>query len=231
MKWLGGLMAVVGAVSAGAATPVINGKSVPSEMYPMVVQVKSSGTMCSGTVMGPRIVVVPAHCVTAMKGAAVLYTGMNKGKQVPLTMIKSPLFPAVDHDIAVGISETDLGVEPGFFGEKVALEMTGEVIGFGCDKAGGSGEMGLRMGAAKVTAITDKEVVTEGAALCFGDSGAPLMVKEGEDMVVAGVGSKSNMKELSYFTLLGSEESQTFFDMVVEKNKVDICGFNSDCGQ
>lgn len=217
-------MVALGLVAlAQAAAPVINGNTVSASDYPSVVVTRVNGAMCSGVVIGPHVVATAAHCVITGATDAMVEAG---GNSYLVKFTRSPLYPQVDHDIALGISQVAFSVKPAFVAHKFDVGMKTTIVGNGCDKAGGNGTMGFSAGEAEISRVNALEFITKGAAVCFGDSGAPAFVA---DRFAAGLGSKGNLADLSYFTRFDTNETESYFKKVIDENNVEICGFNSAC--
>jgi hypothetical protein len=118
--------------------------------------------------------------------------------------------------------------------------------GYGCTKKDGTGgnDGVLRTGSNSIFMIkpTFSRLSKEGAWLCMGDSGGPVM----KDGAVIAVNSKAippmvldetkipPVKELPgimYVAQLHSEGVKKFFADFALKNSSEICGLNSDCGR
>src|SRR5688572_9280240 len=90
--WLFGGSALAG------ETRLINGKPVDRGTWTEVVRITTGTSSCTATVVGPRVIVTAAHC--ANNGATSKFKIGEKEYSVKIT--RSSLYPAKDHDIAVG---------------------------------------------------------------------------------------------------------------------------------
>lgn len=211
---------------------LINGTPIEKSMYPAIVRIFINGASCTGTVVGPRTIVTAAHC--AETGNVATFTTLS-GKKYSATMQRAPVYPDKDLDVNLGLTDVDIDAPPMFMKldkfERVGMALT--FMGYGCTQPGGAGGNDgiLRTGEAKVIGSNgDYDLVTStpgGAALCYGDSGGPLLWKDASArFVVAGINSKGNIKDTNYTTRLSSAESVNFFKTWPSP----ICGVSKDCG-
>jgi len=223
------LFSVLGVFSAAtcfAASHVINGNEVAEGDHAEVIQLTAGATSCSATVVGPRVIVTAAHC--AATGAVGKFT--IDGEAYSAKMIRSSVYPKVDHDLGVGIIDRDVLVNPATIASQVAVGDDVFVVGYGCTSSEGGGEGVLRAGNASVNRMSDLDFITQGkVAICFGDSGGPAYLSDGESLELAGIASMGNLQDTSYFTRLDLAQSQTFLKEIAKTEKVDICGINKDC--
>lgn len=234
------LMAMAIAVSTTAhCGTLINGTPVKAGTWPEVVNIRTGNSGCTGTVIGPRVLLTASHCGENGK----VSSWKIDGKEYKGTFQRSKLYPAKDHDVAAVIvdkvivsSSTDVAVKPATVAalNVLAVGQTVQNLGYGCTQAGGGGgnDGVLREGSSKVSGFSNYDAVTKGgAALCFGDSGGPMYTADWNDTTrkVVGVNSKGNIKDTNYITRLDSDESRKFLEDLVVEHKVDICGVNSNC--
>lgn len=216
---------------AEGASRLINGKPVEPGTWREVVRISSSGSGCTATVVGPRVIVTAAHC--ASNGATATFKIGEIEYKAKIT--RSPLYTSKDHDIAVGITDTDIaGIEPASIGGKAVTGLGITLLGYGCiNPGGGGGNDGiLRIGDTVITGFSGFDMVSRkagGAALCFGDSGGPAMLIESGKHLLVGVNSKGNIVDTNYNSRSDVPESQTFLKDVATQSGVQICGINKDC--
>lgn len=88
---------------------LINGTEVTDGSFPEVVWIKSGASTCTGTVVGPRVLLTASHC--AGDGATATFS--IKGTNYSVKITRSPLYmTGKDHDVALGLSTTDINVPP-----------------------------------------------------------------------------------------------------------------------
>lgn len=210
---------------------LINGTPVERSKYPAVIRISVGGSGCTAAVIGRRTILTAAHC--GKTGEMASFTTVS-GRKFQAKLQRAPGYPDKDLDIALGVTSQDIDVEP----LPVRLDrfekkgMTVQLIGYGCTKPGGTGgnDGVLRAGYSKVIAGQGYDLVLEdkegsGAALCYGDSGGPVLHTEDDRMSVIGVNSKGNIEDRSYTTRLTLEEANAF----LKSSSAPICGI-ADCG-
>lgn len=219
------------------ATRLINGTPVTPGTYQYVVQVTANGATCSGSVVGPRVIITAAHCVP--NGSTASFKVGAKTYSAKMT--RSPIynFPKVDHDIALGITTEDItGIDPVTVGGKASTGLGIQLLGYGCTKKPAPGETPvsdgiLRIGATVVTGFSNFDMVSKlasGGALCFGDQGGPSLTKvDGKD-VLLGLSTKGNLQDMTWSVRLDMPESDKFLKDFASQNGVKICGVNGECG-
>lgn len=212
--------------------PIIGGTPVEESVYPEIVRVRSgSGSFLTGVIVGPRVLLSAAHGI----GESSLVEFEYRGRVYQAMGVRSPLYPEFDHDLAVAVtfdhirnfSAASISKRTVSTGEDVQL------LGFGCTDKSGSGTGMLHAGEATVIGQNKYDWISKGVALCFGDSGGPAYpgyIRNGfPERKILGIGSKGNIKDMSYFTRVDSEESKRFFDEVIASFDVTICGINAQC--
>lgn len=213
-------------IAVAADNTLINGQPVPAGEYEEVVYISMSGSRCTATLVGERVIITAAHCVNNGQTA----TFQVKQNQYSSRCTRSSLYPGQDHDVALcktdrvvaGVKPASVDAERLQIGERVTL------LGYGCTRPGGGGgnDGTLRYGTAEVVGFSNYDVVTQkGAALCFGDSGGPMM----RDKKIVGINSKGNIQDTSYNLQLALTQSISFMRGYAESNSVEICGVTSEC--
>lgn len=210
---------------------LINGQPITDGSFDQVVRIKTDGAGCTATIVGPHVIVTAAHCGNT--GAESKFT--YDGKDYSAKVTRSPLFPNLDHDIAVGIvTEEIVGVDPISVGGSATIGDDILLLGYGCiNPGGGGGNDGiLRAGESVITSFTGFDMVSStpsGAALCYGDSGGPAMTETDDGLRLLGINSKGNILDTNYNARLDKKESIDFLKKMATDNKVDICGVNVKC--
>jgi hypothetical protein len=197
--------------------------------YSSVIKISTDGAACTASVVGPQAILTAAHC--GKNDAESTFS--VAGKQYKAVISRSPIYPGVDHDVALGlVSEAIENIQY----EQISAASLSEgdevnMFGYGCIQPGGGGGNDgiLRYGSSQITSFSAKDFVAkkpDGAALCFGDSGGPAFGKDGMQI---GIASKGNISDTSYFANLRTQESKDFLEKWAKDNSVDICGVTKDC--
>jgi hypothetical protein len=216
--------------SYGFDARLIDGVEVDKNDYPAIIRIRSGGSSCTATVIGPRVILTAAHCARTNS----YVTFQTKGKNYRAKIKRAWFYPYRDHDLAIGItSNTIEGVQPYSIGGKAKVGEKLEIYGYGCTRPGGGGGNDgiLRAGSATITGFSGYDMVSKnGAALCFGDSGGPSFhVGQDGQYYVLGVNSKGNIKDTNYNARTDLDKSQSFFENSTRYYKIDICGINLNC--
>jgi hypothetical protein len=117
---------------------------------------------------------------------------------------------------------------------KIKLGQALTLTGFGCIQPGGGGgnDGKYRVAEAIVTQLPSgrsNDIVTErGAALCYGDSGGPAFLVNGESRVVVSVNSRGDIRTTSYLSSVTTDEAKAFFKSWMDKNAQKVCGISAD---
>lgn len=209
---------------------LINGSLVDTKAYPAVVRIFMTGASCTAAVIGPRTILTAAHC--ANTGDTATFQTVN-GTKYSAVMTQGTGYPGVDLDLNLGQTSTDIDVPP--LSVKLdKFERVGTIvnlIGYGCIQPGGGGgnDGTLRIGQTVVSAGQGLDLVLttpNGAALCYGDSGGPVLWQDANNnMVVIGVNSKGNIQDTSYTTRLTLPEANAF----MKAWPLPICGIATNC--
>jgi len=177
---------------------LINGRPAGPGEFPEAVYISFGNSRCTGSIVGPQVMLSAAHCAT---------TGSVGRFQVGQTQYSAkcsrhPKYPNQDVDLLLCKVDKEVeSVKPATLGGPVAVGESITIVGYGCVKPGGGGgnDGVLRVGDAKVTGFSAYDIVSQGAGLCFGDSGGPAYVKlkdaYKEKHIQVSVNSKGNIRD------------------------------------
>jgi hypothetical protein len=206
---------------------LINGSEV-KEPRPEIVRLSMNGAACTGTLVGPRVVMTAAHCIEDGQTATFAVNGKSySGKGV-----QSNRYPEQDHDIAMVIVPEPIVLdEYAEIGGKASRGADITLFGYGCTQEGGGGGNDgiLRTGGSRIIGYSGYDMVSRkegGSALCFGDSGGPAFV--GSKLV--GINSKGNIRDTNYNTRLDLRVSKDWIKKVAQDRNVEVCGVTKSCG-
>lgn len=209
---------------------LIKGTPVDRAKYPAVVRIRSdSGSGCTAAVVGPQAILTAAHC--AETGERVSFQTVD-GKSFTAVMTHYEQWPGTDLDLNLGKVSTTMSVTPLSI-RTDAFEQPGmlvELTGYGCTQPGGTGGNDgiLRAGTARVTGAQAFDLVTVGApaALCYGDSGGPVLY--GNRLI--GVNSKGNIVDKNFTTRTTHTQAKAWLERTASALGLLVCGVNSQCG-
>jgi len=212
---------------------LINGKPVPRQDWLQVVRIGNHS--CTATLVGPNCALTAAHCGTdGSSGPLEVY---NLGS-INYKVVQMPQYQngsnfdlsvlVLDSDVPAGwnVPYATVGVDHTFSnGQDV------DILGYGCVRPGGGGgnDGVLRFGESKVTGMTGTDVVTSwrsgGAALCFGDSGGPMMANESN--VLVAINSKGNIRDTNYNMRLNLESVNDFLTATANRYDLEMLGITA----
>jgi hypothetical protein len=214
---------------------LINGREALPGEFPEIVNIFTNGAMCSAALVGPHVILTAGHCVE--EGVPTYF--LHEGNAHYVDTMIHPIYPEKDLDIAIGfVEEPVFDVQYASIGGEASVGDKVLLTGYGCINQDGTGgnDGVLRVGESLVVGYYGYDFVTmrsDGAALCFGDSGGPALVYM-EDAFsshhyVMGVNSKGDIEVTSYLTRTDLAESREFFVDWADLYEVDICGITVDC--
>ncbi len=203
------------------------GREVQPDEFEEVVPLTVGNSSCLGTIIGPRVVMTAAHCAQAgSKG--VFHFGGNDYSAI---FTRSPIYPRTDHDMALGVTKTDIvGARPLTVSGVLTVGATVNVVAMAMDRPS------KRDTEVQITGLSGLDAIAEhpkGPVIYYGDSGAPAFVDQNNG--IAGFLSKGgatpngSFGSLFYLTRTDLPESQSFLKDFATANYVDICGVNRYC--
>lgn len=219
---------------------LINGARVDRAVWQEVVRI--GGRSCTGTIVGKNAAITAAHC-GRNNSRSVLEIYQSDGSLVTVNyrMIHHPSWRNQSNwDLAILVLEQEVDVKPARVGIDYSFTTGADVdlLGYGCVRPGGGGGNDgiLRFGESKVQGFTGTDVITHwrvgnGGALCFGDSGGPMM-KDGSNAggqrTLIAVNSKGNIRDTNYNMRLDLDNVASWLQQIADQYDLEIIGVNSD---
>lgn len=207
---------------------LINGKPADPKDWPTIFTTSQGSSRCTGTVIGPKVLQLAAHCVQNGKTASFMKDNVKYvGTCTHHSGYRND--PTSDYALCLLDKEVALPWYETITDKEVSIGDDLLLAGMGCTQPGGGGgnDNVLRVGLSKVVEIptTDNDIVTEGnAALCFGDSGGSAFMKVDDEYKVAAINSRGDIQTASYLPAVYTKSAKDFYAKWSEANKVDICG-------
>lgn len=224
--------------SACAKTPevidptLIKGTPADPKEWPASVYASMGNARCSATVVSENVLLIASHCVSH-GGTASFSVGANQysarcshGPEYPANSTADWTLCKIDRAVA-GIPYEAILTDTKLMDVGKSVQLTG----YGCvQPGGGGGNDGIfRIGTANIMNLPsgrDYDTVTQGAALCFGDSGGAAYVWDGENRYIFGVNSRGNIRDTSYLASTYVNTFQDFAKRWSSQNGVKICGID-----
>lgn len=203
------------------------GTVVPAGSLEEVVALRFPGAFCTGTVVGPEVIVTARHC--ARTGAVAKFT--YRGQNYEATIQRSEAANG-RHDLSAGrIHPPIASASPATIGGRLEPGTRLKLAGYGCTQPGIKYDGKLREGEAVVEQRSKLvfEVLARGQAhACSGDSGGPTFVEEnGRRLIAAVIWGRAPLH--SHLIDLSAKESTDFLQKYAQEQKVEICGVNKNC--
>lgn len=219
---------------------LIGGRPADPKDFPASVYASMSGSRCTATVVGPRVLFIAAHCVSN-GGTASFSVGPNQYRS---TCTHSSDYQGNSTaDYALCAVERDVtGIEYENVATDASTVRVGDEVlltGYGCvrDGGGGGNDGVYRIGEAKVRRTpsgSNNDIVTAGgAALCFGDSGGPAFkyldtAKTKRALISINSRGTIRLGGESYLSAVYSTQGKRFIAAWKARNPLKICGVDAD---
>lgn len=215
---------------------LINGTPADPKDWPASVYASMGNSRCSATVVGERVLLIAAHCVSS-NSRANFSVGPNSYQSTCSYSSQYPANATADWALCVinkpvtGIVFEVVNQDPNLVkvGDKVTL------TGYGCVNPGsgtGGNDGTYRVGTSTVTDVpsgNNNDIVTKrGAALCYGDSGGPAFYGQGETRKVISVNSRGDISSQSMLSSVSTPSAIAFITSWANRNSQKICGVHAD---
>lgn len=194
----------------------------------------ASGNSCTGTMIGPRVLQLAAHCVGNGRTATITVGG----KTYTSTCTHSPKYKddaTADYALCLMSESVDLAWYESVLTKSTANMKVGDKIllaGMGCTQPGGGGgnDGVFRTGEAPIERMpqSNNDIITNGnSALCFGDSGGSAYWKDEKGVYkIAGINSRGDIQTTSYLSAVFTKDGNDFYSSWIVKNNAPICGIS-----
>lgn len=223
---------------------IIGGTVVPHANFPeLVYLVNGDHSRCSGAIIGPKVILTAAHCVSSDHKAKNYFTGVDF-VEFEVRCDKTPQYASgrenLDFALCKSVKGNFKNAHPATLDRNpVALEEKVMLTGYGCTNSGGSGGNNgiLKMGRSLVYQLPDGinnwfYTFNPAGALCYGDSGGPAyrnMNETKDKHMIVGVNSRGNIRDISLLTAVYLSKSEKWIKRWAKVRRVRICGVNLVC--
>jgi len=207
--------------------------------FPALFVSRSGNNFCTSTLVGPRVMLTAAHCVSDGGQVEITHDGIAR----TAGCTQAPPYKAETDSTADwalcefatafgGIAFENINITPGRIAKDTELLLSG----YGCTQSGVQDGQ-LRIGETWVIDVprpklTNNHIVTRrGAAVCFRDSGGPAFLfldATKKQRVQVSVNSEGNISDTSYLSSLATDAAVEFIRgwSGVNPNRA-ICGLQA----
>lgn len=181
--------------------PIFQGLNCTGPNSPVVQILLDGGTsICSGTVIADNAVLTAAHCVTGSVRADTVIVGGSRSLPVSSVRPNASYNEAIQesYDLAVVFTAGSLGVPavPVLLSRSAQPGEMAVFAGYGGDRDQGGTTGVLRAGMNTISRIGPDTITLDftgqGSNTCGGDSGGPILVRQGSEWVIAGVTARGS---------------------------------------
>lgn len=214
---------------------LIGGEVAEPGQFPATFKTKIGNSWCTGTIIGPRVLQLAAHCVANGGKATFDYAGVD----YTATCQRHPAYngdSTADYALCLVDKEVNVSLYETLTTEEVSLGDTLQLLGFGCVRPGGNDQPDgkLRFGPATVVElpIRDNDIMTEKkAALCYGDSGGAAYMTDSTGILkIAAINSRGDMNVASWLPAVYTMPAKSFYTSWAANKNAYICGLK-DIGE
>jgi Trypsin len=229
---------------------LINARAANPGDFPATFYAFSSGGPCTSTLVGPRVLMTAAHCVTdgevvaIAKGSDQFKGQCSRAKAYPQNPTADWALCALDGE-PPGLLHETVNTNSGVLQKDLFILLSG----FGCVSSSGLGgsDGTYRIGTSKISLIPagDNNDIqsTGGAAVCFGDSGGPAFIVSKAAIanpattnvlakrLLVSVNSRGNIRDTSFLASTSTPVAQAFLKEWTDNSGLKICGFSSGVTQ
>jgi subtilisin family serine protease len=227
---------LIAAVIPRVSSAVLSNAPAPQETL-AIVAIRTGAGVCSGTVIGPRVILTAASCLDEQPVTHATVEARSARCTAHPDFVKN-----ITSDFALCVTKADLRTNRI---EKILVDghglTTGQAVtvaGVGCLSAFSPNAVqtaGFNVGIARLSAREDPKsdhfwMVAHEIALCSADRGAGAFVTSNgaPAHLLVGVGSLSDGQAISWFSSTATAEFANWANSWATSNEVQICGLDSD---